>query len=150
MTSNKAADMHKGMLRAGRIDAAIEIGALDEAGVERLIKVSIAEGKLATDIDWPRVHEAMKGYEPAFIKETFVSAQRAAIVRTESLHYRLETEDFVAAALLLKPQHELHDNAKDKADRLGIDDLLKQYVAETLQSHQIEDYGPIVALDDAA
>lgn len=138
MTSNKAADMHKGMLRAGRIDAAIEIGALDEAGVEKLIKVSIPEGKLDINIDWPRVHEAMKGYEPAFIKETFVSAQRAAIVRTESVHYRLTTEDFIAAALLLRPQHLLHEVAKDKSDRLGIEDLLVIRVVEALEKTHVD------------
>ena len=143
MTSNKAADMHKGMLRAGRIDAAIEIGPLDEAGVERLIKVSIPEGKLAVDIDWPRVHQAMQGYEPAFIKETFVSAQRAAIIREDDLRYRLNTDDFVAAALLLKPQHDLHDNAKDKMDRLTIGDLIETHVEETLQRHKVNDYGVI-------
>jgi transitional endoplasmic reticulum ATPase len=149
MTSNRAAEMHKGMLRAGRIDAAIEIGPLDEPGVERLIKVSIPDGKLDTKIDWPRVHEAMKGYEPAFIKETFVSAQRAAIVRSESLNYRLTTEDFEAAALLLKPQHELHDNAKDKTDQLNIGDLIERHVADTLQQHKVDDdYGTILPIEE--
>lgn len=150
MTSNKAADMHKGMLRAGRIDAAIEIGPLDEAGVEKLIRVSIPEGKLDTDIDWPSVHKAMEGYEPAFIKETFVSAQRAAIVRTESLHYRLTTSDFVAAALLLKPQHELHYQAKDKREQLGIDQLFKTYVNEAIASHKLGSGHHFVPIEDEA
>lgn len=150
MTSNKAADMHKGMLRAGRIDAAIEIGPLDKAGVERLIRVSIPEGKLDTKIVWEKVHEAMQGYEPAFIKETFVSAQRAAIIRSNSVRYRLTTEDFVAAALLLRPQHELHGNAKDKNEQLGIDDLLRGYFATGLQEHRVDFSGPghIVPVED--
>jgi transitional endoplasmic reticulum ATPase len=148
MTSNRAAEMHKGMLRAGRIDAAIEIGPLDQPGVERLIKVSIPEGKLDTNIDWPRVHVAMEGYEPAFIKETFVSAQRAAIVRAESLHYRLTTEDFEAAALLLRPQHELHEGAKEKSDQLGIGDLIERHIESTLQRHKVdEDYGTILPIE---
>lgn len=138
MTSNKAADMHKGMLRAGRIDAAIEIGPLDQAGVEKLIKVSIPEGKLDPKMDWPAVHEAMEGFEPAFIKETFVSAMRAAIVRTESLNYRLSTKDFIAAALLLRPQHDLHNNAKDKREQLGIHDLIGEIVAEQLKGHKVD------------
>jgi len=136
MTSNQAAELHKGMLRAGRVDATIEIGALDEAGVERLIRVSIPDGKLDENIEWARVHKAMEGYEPAFIKETFVSAQRAAVVRTDSRQYLLTTEDFEAAALLLRPQHDLHGNAKTKPAEPTLDQLFRVTIADVVQNHR--------------
>jgi hypothetical protein len=133
MTSNRAAEMHKGMLRAGRIDAAIEIAALDRAGVERLIRVSIPAERLDPNTDFDPVHEAMEGYEPAFIKETFTSARRAAISRVGTSDYVLTTEDFVNAANLLRPHWELHQNAKDKKD-LGtpLEEGLKAMVVEAL------------------
>lgn len=138
MTSNRAAEMHKGMLRAGRIDAAIEIGPLDRAGVERLIQVSIPEGKLDPNTDFVAVHEAMEGFEPAFIKETFVSAQRAAISRTGSSDYLLTTEDFVNAANLLRPQHELHSNATEKQSKPELETAFQGMVSETLKGFMVD------------
>lgn len=139
MTSNRAAEMHKGMLRAGRIDAAIEVAALDRAGVEKLIRVSIPAERLDPATDFDPVHEAMEGYEPAFIKETFVSARRAAISRTGSSSYVLTTEDFVNAANLLRPHWELHQNAKEKKD-LGtpLEEGLRELIATTLQGHRVD------------
>lgn len=141
MTSNRAAEMHKGMLRAGRIDAAIEIAALDRKGVERLIRVSIPAERLDPKTDFDPVHEAMEGYEPAFIKETFVSARRAAISRTGSSDYVLTTGDFVNAANLLRPHWELHQNAKDKKD-LGtpLEEALKNTVLDALSNKLKLDY----------
>lgn len=139
MTSNRAAEMHKGMLRAGRIDAAIEIGALDEPGVERLIRVSIDPSRLEDDIDFGPVHVAMEGYEPAFIKETFVSAQRAAISRVGKADYKLSGQDFVNAANLLRPQFELHSHAKEGKDKgTPFEEALRRLLAHELESHKVD------------
>ena len=133
MTSNRAAEMHKGMLRAGRIDAAIEVAALDRAGVEKLIKVAIPADRLDPNTDFDPVHEAMEGYEPSFIKETFTSARRAAVCRTGSSDYVLTTEDFVNAANLLRPHWELHQNAKDVKEKgTPLDEALKDLLASAV------------------
>lgn len=152
MTSNGAADLHKGMLRAGRVDATIEIGALDRAGVERLIKVNIPAGKLDENINWAAVHEAMDGYAPAFVKETFVSAQQASIIRMGSRDYRINTSDLVAAALMLRPQHELHDQAKSKSDEPTIEQLFGRIVVNELESRRVDRHndGRIVKAEDPA
>jgi transitional endoplasmic reticulum ATPase len=38
MTTNHKDEIHKGMLRPGRLDAIIEIGAMDRPGVEKLAR----------------------------------------------------------------------------------------------------------------
>lgn len=144
MTSNYIQTLNKGMLRVGRIDAAVEIGSLDEQAIRRLISNSfenkppydgstdngvfeemskvltsqdmVLQGRslLADDVDFEAVYEAMDGYEPAFIMGTFNLAKSNAIVRTESLDFRLTTEDFVLAAQTLRNQHDTHVNAVDR------------------------------------
>lgn len=141
MTSNVAGELHKGMLRAGRIDATIEIGALDEPGVERLIKVNVGD-RLAAKIDWKAVHKAMEGYEPAFIAATFSSAQKAAIIRTGSLEHEITTADLVAAATVLRPQHDLHSQAKTKPEKTELEEsfgtFFRSIVVDELDHRKVD------------
>lgn len=113
MTSNHAADFSKAMLRAGRVDRLIEVGSLDRDATERLVRTVIGEGRL-DDLDYERVHEAVEGFEPAFVRQTFDQAAEAALLRTGSHDYKLSTEDMVVAANLLRPQWELHHGAQEK------------------------------------
>lgn len=133
MTSNKAADFSKGMLRAGRVDRMIEIGPLDQAATEKMIRRVIGEERLATDLDWEKVWQSMTGFEPAFVRTTFDQAAEAALIRNanrlraegfteakinaEARKFLLGTDDFVTAANLLRPQHDLHASKSDKAER---------------------------------
>lgn len=137
MTSNIGGELHKGMLRAGRVDATIEIGDLDEAGVEKLIKANIPGGKLDSKIDWGKVHESMRGYEPAFINETFTSAMKAAIIRTGKVTYTITTADLVAAATVLRPQHDLHRNAKAEQEGPTLDSMFKGYIAAEFDERKV-------------
>lgn len=144
MTSNHAHNLQKGMLRAGRIDALIEIGALDQAGVERLIKALIPAHKLDPATDYAAVYQAMSGYEPAFIKETFSSAQRAAVVRSGSRDYLLGTTDFENAALMLRPQHDMHRNAGMAPEQDPLERLFEKVVQKALDTelpkYEVRDY----------
>lgn len=144
MTSNHAEDLPKGMLRAGRIDSLIEIGSLDQAGVERLIKSVIPAGKLDPDTDYAAVYRAMEGFAPAFIKETFSSAQRAAIVRTGSRDYLLSTPDFENAALILKAQHEMHERAGEIPAGDPLEALFHKVITDALDrelpKYEVYDY----------
>lgn len=113
LTTNYAEKIHKGMLRPGRLDAMIEIGALDRSGIEKLIKVSIPAENLSEDIDYADVFLACRDYLPAFVREVAARAVRYAITRAGIKYGQLTTEDFVAAAEGLRPQFELMNSAHE-------------------------------------
>ena len=127
MTSNRAADFSKGMMRAGRVDRMIEVGPLDRDATERLIIKVVGEHRLGL-VDYDRVWAALEGFEPAFVRQTFDQAAEAAIIRTHSLEYMLSTEDFVNAANLLRAQHEMHANKSDSRKVPTLDGLFKELV----------------------
>jgi transitional endoplasmic reticulum ATPase len=150
MTSNHVDSLSKGMTRVGRIDSAIEIGDLDRAGIERLIRATFRPNQLADDIDFDEICEAMEGYEPAFIMGTFKRTKSNAIIRTNSLDFKLTTKDFVLAALGLRNQHDTHTNAKDRPEvesfGAAFKSMVKESTSETLVGHQIDlDDGEIMA-----
>lgn len=130
MTSNRTASFSKSMLRAGRVDSMIEVGPLDKTATEKMIRLVIGESRLEDDIDFEQIHAAMTDYEPAFVRLTFDQAAEAAIIRNQSLEYKLGTHDFVAAAQLLRPQHDLHANKEDSRKVVTFDSLLTQRVKE--------------------
>lgn len=111
MTTNHLDRIHKGMLRPGRLDAVVHIGSLDRNGIERLIKTVVASGKLAADVDYDAVAEAMDGFFPAFVRESITRAVTFAINRLEGkVDYVIDTPDLVDAAHSLIPQLQaLHD-----------------------------------------
>lgn len=89
-TSNYAHTLDKNVVRPGRIDAAIEVEALDDPGYERLVKSLIPEELLADDVDYAQFCESM-GYTdihgqpqkmlPAFAVEAINRAIRFSIAR---------------------------------------------------------------------
>jgi hypothetical protein len=121
LTTNHVERIHKGMLRPGRLDAVVEIAHLDTPGVERLVKCLIPSDRLSEDIDWERVHTAMKGYLPAFIKEAAERALRYAIARNEGEIDVLQTDDLVYAAEGLRTQYNLMNEADEGAIRPSLD-----------------------------
>lgn len=142
MTSNHVETLSKGMMRVGRIDAAIEIGDLDAEGIKRLLQGNIGMDSLADDLDFEALFESMSGYEPAFIMGTFNLAKTNAIIRTKSLDFKLGTADFVRAAELLRSQHSTHLKATDRptVDTFGKEmvKLIKEASGESLQEHRVE------------
>src|SRR5262245_54811598 len=68
LTTNHKERIHKAMVRPGRMDAMVHIGALDRHGIERLIRVTVPEEILAVD-DYDAVYRSMEGFLPAFAKE---------------------------------------------------------------------------------
>lgn len=134
MTSNKTASFSKAMLRAGRVDAMIEVGPLDKNATEKMIRLVIGDDRLDTTIDFEAIHAAMDDYEPAFVRLTFDQAAEAAIIRNRSLDYVLGTQDFVDAANLLRPQHQLHRDKSDAASIVTFDTVFRKAVQEAVQS----------------
>ena len=182
MTSNHIDALSKGMTRVGRIDSAIEIGQLDTEAIRRLITANfeklepynnhedhgifeamskeigpddlrLPQGSwLADDIDFEAIYESMKDYEAAFIMGTFNLAKSNAIVRTESLNFRLTTEDFVIAANTLRNQHDTHRNAADRpsVESVGValESIMRSAAREVIQDHRVDfrGNGDIIAL----
>lgn len=106
LTTNHKERIHKGMVRPGRLDAMIHIGALDLNGCRRMIEASVPEGSLGDEMDYEAIFEAMEGFLPAFVKEAIDRTLRYAISRSDGEvdDLVLETEDFVLAANGLRPQ----------------------------------------------
>lgn len=139
LTTNHVDKIHKGMTRPGRLDAIIEIGSLDAAGVEKLIKAVVPKEQLALDIDWVSVVEAMSDPEsgepdfvPAFVKEAADRTRRYAIARTggNTEDLELTTEDFVHAATGLRPHLDLMKGAKDLIERDPLSVVVKRDVGQ--------------------
>lgn len=131
MTSNRAADFSKAMMRAGRVDRMIEVGPLDREATERLIVKVVGDHRIG-EVDYDEVWAALEGFEPAFVRQTFDQAAEAAIIRTRSLEYTLNTQDFVNAANLLRAQHEMHANKSDSRKVPTIDGLFKELVQDVV------------------
>lgn len=104
LTTNHPDLIHKGMHRPGRVDSQIEIGSLDNKGIERLIRALIPNDILSDTVDFEPIFEACQEFVPAFIKETADRAIRYSLVRTNGVLHNIDTEDLVNAAKGLRPQ----------------------------------------------
>ena len=132
LTTNHPDRIHKGMLRPGRLDAIIEIGALDVAGIEKLVKVTLKPEHLAPDVDWELVGKAMTvtaddgveiGFLPAYAKEAADRTFRYALAREGTPEgIVITTDDLVHAAEGLRPQLLMMEGAKEhqRKDTVGL------------------------------
>ena len=127
-TTNHPERIHQGMLRPGRLDAVIEFGPLDEAGLRTLVDVNLATEVRGT-IDYAKVYEAMTGFEPAFMKEAIDRSKRYGLVRGNGKLGRIETSDLVSAAGDMKVQLDMMEKAGEEATpRDTMSDLLREEV----------------------
>lgn len=134
MTTNHIDKIHKGMMRPGRIDGVIEIGNMDEKGIERLAK-RVLGSLLASDINWHNVFIACDGYTPAYVREILDRSLRRNIVRNAGELSAIDEHDLVGAAKNLRPQLALMNDAPEAKERLGIDGALEGLV-NTVVSEQ--------------
>lgn len=108
LTTNNKEKIHKGMLRPGRLDSVIHIGAPDLEGVKKLVEVKLrSSGVELKDIEWDAVYEVCKDFMPAFVGEAAGRAFRYAMVRQGGKPTSLTTDDLVNASKGLRDQHEL-------------------------------------------
>lgn len=125
MTTNHIDRIHRGMLRPGRLDAVIEIAALDRPGVERLIKAVVDSSKLDKDVDYDLVWASMVGFLPAFIREAINRAVMFSINRLAGAkNYTIGTEDLVDAAHSLRPQLDQMDGAGEGTRKPALEVVL--------------------------
>ncbi len=136
MTTNHAERIHKGMLRPGRLDAVIEIGGLDAAGFQKLIRVTMPEELLADDMDWQVVTDSFDGFLPAFAVEAIQRAQRYTIARNEGVPGVLSTQDLVDAADGLRPQLAMMEEALEgeapATIKVAMTELIRDAVDNTI------------------
>lgn len=143
LSTNHIGKVPPGMLRPGRLDYVLEIAALDRPATEKLIRVVVAPGKLAGDVDFDAVYAEMDGFLPAFIRATADRARSFAIHRMNgSTDYVLTTADLVGAARSLHPQLALHQNAADPAPLPTLDKVVKNLV--TNGAHGMRVVGPVI------
>lgn len=131
-TTNHIKQIQSGVLRPGRIDSIIEIGALDVASVKKLVIATVPSHLLAEDIDYGKVYEALEGYTPAFYREAIDRSMRYMIDRTGGADL-ITTDDLVSAAEGLRPQYNLMIGASTKPDKPTIGSVLADTVVETLR-----------------
>ena len=129
MTTNHVEEIHKGMMRSGRIDAIVSIGAMDRPGVEKLSRIVIGND-LDPDINFDNVFEATDGYMPAYVKEGLERAVRYTISRTGEAGL-INERDLVAALHSLRPQFGLQEAASDKIEKLPpLDRIMAEMISQ--------------------
>lgn len=150
MTTNHINSIHAGMLRPGRVDYVVPIGALDRDGTERLLRAVIDPERLAPDTDFNAVYGAMQvpvpdgeegavyGFEPAFVRETAQKAKTVGLVRGGGA-YQLATDDLVRAARSLHPQVLLLKSAGEGKPKRNLEGLFKGLIHECLTEVILED-----------
>jgi len=129
LTTNHADRIHKGMLRPGRLDAVIHIGAMDRPGVEKLCKIVLGP-QLNDDVDFDAVFEATHDFMPAYVKEAIERALRYTIARTGTPG-PINTSDLVHACHSLRAQEALQLAAADSHEKLPpLDQMFRQMIGE--------------------
>lgn len=139
LTTNHIEQLHKGMLRPGRLDAVIHVGAMDAPGVEKLTK-RVVGASLAKNIDWEQVYQAVDGFMPAFVKEAIDRAVRYSVARGNGELGPIDTEDLVLAAHSLRPQLDLMENAGEQSTRDSMGDALKGVVQNVVEQVLVRSY----------
>lgn len=134
LTTNHVEKIHKGMVRPGRLDGIIHIGALDMAGVEKLAKIKLGEERVQ-GINWEAVYHSMEGYMPAFVNEAL---KRAVLYSDDHQHFT--TKDLVGAAEGLRAQFELMENAHEGRGKDRFESLLSTVVKDAVNGSEIRDY----------
>ena len=132
-TSNFAEKLDKSVVRPGRLDAVIPVGALDNDGYQRLVKVLVGE-LLHDEIVWSEVAEAYAGFLPAFAAEAALRAIRYSITRNAGKPKQIETKDLVDAAFGMRSHLELMENAQHgDHDVTTMDVQIRELVSQALK-----------------
>jgi ATPase family protein associated with various cellular activities (AAA) len=145
LTTNHPDRIHKGMVRPGRLDAVIEFGSLDTAGVQQMVESVIQADRLSSDMDYEAISESMEGFLPAFVRESIDRTVRYSIARTGGSVSELCTEDFVAAARGLRPQLDMMTGAKEGKNRPSLDAAMSDVVRGILNNTLVLDQAHDVA-----
>jgi transitional endoplasmic reticulum ATPase len=148
MTTNHVDKIQKGMLRPGRMDSVIHIGAMEPDGFRKLIEVNVPEGMLM-NIDYDEVGKAFDGFLPAFAMEAINRAMRYGVSRSKGKPDFLTTHDFVAAADGLRPQLARMNEATEGVRLPNVDKALRDMVQDAIHKSEFVNNDPDEKIDDA-
>lgn len=134
-TTNFVTDIEKGVVRSGRIDTLIHVGAMDPDGYEKLIKILVPEEDLK-DVDFKKVTKAFDGYMPSTAVQAIHRAQRHAVVDGKT---HITTDELVAAADSVRPQFELVEGLREaQHQELTIDEKIADQFKDTLNRTTVD------------
>jgi transitional endoplasmic reticulum ATPase len=136
-TTNHAEDIHKGMLRPGRIGAVISIGAMDRPGIEQLGRRVIAT--LDEDVDWDEVYRRCEGYMPAFVREVFDRSVRYSITLNNGRIGAIGTEAICLAADALRDQYRLMEGASEERVDVHLSAALGEVIQKAVHGTRVVD-----------
>jgi transitional endoplasmic reticulum ATPase len=108
VTSNKAHEINQAMLRPGRLDAVLHIGAPDAGAVQKLLRV-YGRKLIKSDEDLSGAGEALAGRIPAVIREVVERSKLYAISRAPGAEFFLTDIDIVRSAESMAHHLELLD-----------------------------------------
>lgn len=138
LTTNHVERIHKGLMRPGRLDAVIHIGALDATGIQKLIHSVTPDELISPDLNWTTVCQALDGYGPSFCAEVARRALRYNVNRNKGVATTLETHDYIAAATGMRRHQELMDKAQENRVpkvplNAALGDLIEEAVRPTVR-----------------
>jgi len=137
LTTNHKERIHRAMIRPGRLDAVVHIGAFDRFAVERMIEVTVPEEIRDGELDYEAIAESMRNFLPAFVKEAIDRAMRYAISRNNGEVGKLSTQDFIDAAEGLRPQLDLMEGAGEGRGPESLSTALRREVAGAMHDSPI-------------
>lgn len=133
MTTNHDHELSKSMLRPGRIDRIIPVGAMDADSMERLVKVTAGENRVE-GVDFEALAEIFDGCTPVWMCQLIARAERAVIIRTGSPKESFATEDFLNEAYDLIEQLKAHRAASDRRPVPEIESAFKSLVRDEVRT----------------
>lgn len=140
-TTNHVTKLHKGVMRPGRLDAVVHIGDLDQAGIERLIRVTVPEHLLSPEVNYGEVFHAFMGFPPAFAKEAINRAMLYSLARNGGMPDLVATADLVAAGSGLRAQLDLMAAASEQTTPVTIDSLVREAVTNVMERIELPNHG---------
>lgn len=134
LTTNHVENIHKAMMRPGRLDSVMELLPPDAKAVEQLIHY-YASKQLTSDADLTRVGEVLAGKTPAVIREAVERAKIGTISRIghEQIDGKVNGDDLVTAALSMERHLELMEHKPEsKSDIEKFANVLGEQVGQAL------------------
>jgi len=135
-TTNHVEDIPQGVMRPGRLDAVIHVGALEPEALQRLVEVLIPAERRAK-IDYTHVGKAFTDFLPAFAAEAILGALRAHIARNNGKAGKITTDDLVNSAIGLRRQLDLMLGAAEGVQAPTIDVLLTEKIADIVNHTKV-------------
>ena len=146
LTSNKAGEINRAMLRPGRLDAVLHIGAPDAGAVQKLLRV-YGRKLIKPDEDLTAAGEALAGRIPAVIREVVERSKLYAISRAPGMEFFLSGIDIVRSAKGMEHHLKLLDGEQPEEQTAGdkLVTALKEIVGDHPDTHAL-----IKKVDDLA